>query len=282
MLNRCLNLLGLVVITLIAAPRASAETVTIDQNNLYWTPREVVIHPGDTVRWQWHSLSHTITEGTDGQINGNELWTSPLNSGTPTFQFTFTPAFLAAHPHPGGRYDFFCQPHFPMGMTGAVIVADPEPGTEFCAGNGAGTACPCNNNSSGPIGCLNSILQGGRLRGSGVASVSADSLRLSVTGVPEGSNMLFFQGTTQVNGGAGAVFGDGLRCAGGFVVRLGIETISFGHTKYPQGSDLPVSVRGSVSAGSVHAYQVFYRDPPSTCTGAAFNTTDAYLVTWQA
>src|SRR6185295_18105440 len=166
-LQRFPRALALLVVASLLLQHAAAETVTIDQTNLFWSPREVVIHPGDTVVWQWHSLSHTVTEGTDGQINGNELWTSPLTSSTPSFSFTFTPAFLAQHPHPGGRYDYFCQPHFPMGMTGVIFVADPPPGTEFCAGDGTGTACPCNNNSASKTGCLNTILHGGRLRGIG-------------------------------------------------------------------------------------------------------------------
>jgi plastocyanin len=280
MIKHIAKALALLLVTATLAQQAAADTVTIDQTNLFWSPREVFIQPGDTVVWQWHSMSHTCTEGTDGLINGNELWTSPLNSSNPTFSFTFTPAFLAAHPHAGGRYDYFCQPHFPMGMTGVIFVADPPPGTEFCAGDGSGAACPCNNNSTSKTGCLNTLLHGGRLRGSGTASVSADTLALNVVGVSEGSSVLFFQGTTQVNGGAGAVFGDGLRCAGGTTVRIGPGAISFGFAHFPATGDPLISVKGGVAPGDVRAYQVFYRDPPSSCTSAHFNTTDAYLVTW--
>jgi len=38
------------------------------------------------------------------------------------------------------------------------------------------------------------------------------------------SSALYFQGTTQMAGGAGIAFGDGLRCAGGSIVRLGTKT----------------------------------------------------------
>jgi plastocyanin len=280
LLSRFMTALGLLVVASMLVQHAAAETVTIDQTSLYWSPREVVIHPGDTVVWRWHSLSHTVTEGTDGLINGNELWTSPLTSGTPTFQFTFTPAFLAAHPHPGGRYDYFCQPHFPMGMTGVIFVADPAPGTEFCAGDGSATPCPCNNNSAAKTGCLNTIQMGARLRAHGTPSVSADTLTFNAIGVTEGSSLLFFQGTTQVGGGAGATFGDGLRCAGGTTTRISMGAISFGNARYPNAGDPAISVKGGVAAGDVRAYQVYYRDPPSMCTGAHFNTSDGYLVTW--
>jgi plastocyanin len=237
---------GILLLALLALGQraAHAETVTIDQISLFFTPNQVVIHPGDTVRWVWHSATHTVTEGTDGLINGNEAFTSPLTSSVQVFQVTFTPAFLAANPRPGGRYDYFCAPHFAMGMTGVVFVTDPPPGNEFCAGDGSATACPCGNVSIGPVGCLNSNGKGGRLRARGTPSVSADTLVLSCTGMPEGNNVLFFQGTSQLNGGAGAVFGDGLRCAGGSVVRLGTKTISFGAATWPQAGDPAVSVVG--------------------------------------
>jgi plastocyanin len=271
---------ALLVLVAALAPRAAAETVTVDQIGFYWSPREVVIQPGDTVRWVWHSSSHTVTEGTDGLINGNELFTSSLTSGNPVFQFTFTPAFLAAHPHPSGRYDFFCSPHFSIQMTGIVWVVDPAPGTEFCAGNGSGTACPCGNTPVQPVGCLNSIGAGGRLRARGTASVSADTLLLVGTGMSESTTVLFFQGSTQVNGGMGAVFGDGLRCAGGASIRLGVSTVSFGVARYPQAGNPAVSVKGVVPAGGMRTYQIFYRDPPSACTGALFNASDGYAITW--
>jgi plastocyanin len=158
----------LVTLLLLSAP-ATAEVVRVRQIGLYFSPREVVIHAGDTVRWEWSSGSHTVTEGTDGSVNGNELFHSLLTAGTPVFQFTFTPAFLSANPRPGGRYDYFCLPHFPMGMTGAVTVADPPAGSITCAGDGTGTACPCGNNAMEPVGCLNSTGLGARLRAIGTA-----------------------------------------------------------------------------------------------------------------
>jgi plastocyanin len=263
------------------APRATAETVVVRQIGFYFSPRNVEIAPGDTVRWEWTGNSHTVTEGTDGVINGNELWTGPLNSGNPVFTFTFTPAFLAANPKPGGRYDYFCQPHFTSGMTAAIIVVDPSPGSVFCAGDGSGTACPCNNNTTQPAGCMNSVGFGARMRGAGVPSIAADSFALAISGAPESNFVLFFQGSTETNGGAGLVFGDGLRCAGGASVRLGTETISFGYANYPSSGEVPISIRGLLAPGSVRTYQGFYRDLGAACTGAGFNTTNGYAVTWQ-
>lgn len=262
------------------APRASAEVVTVDQFGFFFAPREVVINPGDTVKWVWHDGSHTVTEGTDGLINGNELWTSTLNSANPTFQFTFTPTFLSTNPKPGGRYDYFCAPHFGIGMRGAIIVATPSAGTSFCFGDGSGTACPCGNNVTTLTGCKNSDLRGARLRGVGTPSIASDSFVLSISGPTEGGSVLLFQGTTQVNGGAGAVFGDGLRCAGGSVLRLGIKTISFGYTTYPQAGDATISVKAALSSGVTRTYQGWYRDAPSVCTSAHSNMSNGLSVTW--
>jgi plastocyanin len=266
---------------LLAVP-AAAEVVTVRQVGFYFSPREVVIHPGDTVRWEWTSGTHTVTEGTDGLLNGNELFHSALTSGTPFFEWTFSAAFLGAHPMPGGRYEYFCLPHFHIGMTATVVVSDPVPGSVICAGDGSGTACPCGNAASAPVGCLNSTGQGSRLRATGSADVTADTLELRVTGASEGSSVLFFQGSSAVNGGAGVVFGDGLRCAGGAVVRLGQTSVSFGWARYPAPGDVPISVRGQVPPGATRHYQVWHRDAPSVCTGGvSTNFSNAYSVTWQ-
>ena len=58
----------------------------------------------------------------------------------------------------------------------------------------------------------------------GLASVSADTLVLRTTGLEPSNTGLYFQANNAVNGGAGNPFGDGLRCAGQNVVRLGVET----------------------------------------------------------
>lgn len=266
---------------LLLATAASAETVVVRQIGFFFSPREVVIQPGDSVRWVWSSGSHTVTEGTDGLVNGNELFHSALTAGVPNFTFTFSPAFLALHPAPGGRYDYFCSPHFSMGMNGVVRVADPVPGASFCSGDGSATACPCGNTSSGQVGCLNSVGGAGRLRAIGTPSVAADSLALFASGPPEGSNVIFFQGSSALSGGAGVAFGDGLRCAGGTLMRLGLQPVSFGWARYPAAGDPAISVRGAVLPGSTRHYQAWYFDSPGTCGAPAANWTNGYSVVWQ-
>jgi hypothetical protein len=94
------------------------------------------------------------------------------------------------------------------------------------------------------------------------------------------STAIFFQGTTQLQSGAGVVFGDGLRCVGGAIVRLGTKLNSAGASQYPAGGDVPVSVRGANLAGSVRSYQVWYRDSASFCQPATTNFSNALQVTW--
>jgi hypothetical protein len=167
--------------------------------------------------------------------------------------------------------------------TAAIVKFDVPslPGSPYCAGDGVGTPCPCGNNS--PLGanegCLNSFAQGAKLVASGVPSLSSDSLVLNGTQMPNAPG-LFFQGTTQINGGLGTVFGDGLRCAGGSVVRLTQEVPVGGMSQYPDLGDQPLSVQGLVMAPGVRTYQIWYRNAAAFCTPDGWNLTNAWSLTW--
>jgi hypothetical protein len=151
----------------------------------------------------------------------------------------------------------------------------------YCFGDGSGTACPCGNDSAAGAnaGCLSSLNVGGRLSASGTSSISGDSFVLAGSSMPNAA-ALYFQGSAQVAGGAGAVFGDGLRCAGGTVVRLATKTNVAGSSQYPQAGDAPISVRGQDSAGDVRTYQCWYRNAATFCTPATFNLTNGVQTTW--
>jgi hypothetical protein len=94
------------------------------------------------------------------------------------------------------------------------------------------------------------------------------------------SSALYFQGTSQLGGGAGSVFGDGLRCVGGTIIRLGTKNNVAGTSTYPVAGDASVSVRGAVSAGDVRMYQVWYRNAAAFCTSSTFNLTNGVEVSW--
>lgn len=152
--------------------------------------------------------------------------------------------------------------------------------TPYCFGDGSGTSCPCGNTGLAGRGCGNSVdATGARLDAYGVASLAADSLSLRATGLPN-SACLYFQGDARVAGGAGTVFGDGLRCAGGQVLRLGTRTASGGSSSYAPPSDPPVSLQGAVQAPGLRTYQAWYRNSSMYCTPATFNLTSALELVW--
>jgi hypothetical protein len=103
-------------------------------------------------------------------------------------------------------------------------------------------------------------------------------LSLNGSGMPN-SSALYFQGTTAISGGMGAVFGDGLRCAGGTVIRLGTKTNVAGASSYPSGST-SISVKGANAAGNVRTYQCWYRNAAAFCTASTFNLTNGVQCTW--
>lgn len=154
-------------------------------------------------------------------------------------------------------------------------------GEALCAGDGSGTACPCGNASAvgEERGCLHVFGQGARLRSNGVPSVLQDSLVLRGDDMTPSSTCLYFQGTQAANGGAGAAFGDGLRCASGTVVRLGVRTNVLGASTWPSAGDPPLSSHG-IAPGSARVYQVWYRSAAPFCTPSTFNWTNGLRVVW--
>jgi len=151
----------------------------------------------------------------------------------------------------------------------------PPTGTPFCS---ASPLCPCGNIGAPGNGCGNNVFAtGGNLAATGVASVSADSVVLTGTQMPNGP-CLYFQGTTQV----AVPFGDGVRCVAGAAIRIGIKFNVGNTSSYPVGVDPPLSVAGGVPAvGGIRHYQCWYRDAnPTYCTIATFNLTNGLTIGW--
>ena len=155
--------------------------------------------------------------------------------------------------------------------------------TEFCFGDTTDTPCPCGNASAlgSNDGCMNSLGRAGRLRGSGSVSLQSDTLVLA------GSQMtpnwyVYYQGSAAAS--PGYVFGDGVRCVPGSLVRLHWPmclNAMDGSSQFPTSSDVPVSVAGNVTAPGTRYYQIFYRDAsPTFCTANTFTTTNALAVVW--
>ena len=172
---------------------------------------------------------------------------------------------------------------FAPGSPDAISVPATVPGSApfgvYCA-YAPGAVCPCGNQGLPGHGCANSVdASGARLDASGAPRLSADSLVLLGTHMPD-SSALYFQGTFHLGGGAGTVFGDGLRCAGGSVVRLGTKTNVAGASQYPEPGDPPVSVRGLIPGPTTRDYQIWYRNAAAFCTPSTFNLSNGLRVTW--
>jgi len=163
-----------------------------------------------------------------------------------------------------------------------------SPGIDTCfPGTGDRLPCPCGNPGTLGRGCENSSATGGaRLDAFGNASLQADTLSFTMTGgKPTGTSVLM-QGNVDLT--AGIEFGQGLRCAGGVVKRMYVQSALGGSIHAPGPTDLSVSARSAaigdtLSAGSPRWYAVYYRDPIvlGGCPAAStFNVTQTQLVTW--
>jgi hypothetical protein len=115
---------------------------------------------------------------------------------------------------------------------------------------------------------------------SGVASLTADTLVLQASEMPAAGPAQYFQGSARVNGGAGAVLGDGKRCAGGSTIRLGTKPSSSGASQYPIGADPAIHLQGNVTATGVRFYQVIYRNAAAFCTSSTYNLTNGIEIIW--
>jgi hypothetical protein len=151
----------------------------------------------------------------------------------------------------------------------------------FCApGLGQLLSCPCGLNGTLGNGCPNSANgSGAHLLASGNYSTLDDNVVLIASGMPANASCIFLQGSAT---NSGVLFGDGVRCAAGTLIRLAVKHASSGQVSYPTSGDLSISVRGNVPhAGGMRAYQVWYRDNNlNYCTSATFNITSGMIVHW--
>ncbi|HIG10128.1 MAG: hypothetical protein ABGY71_12090 [bacterium] len=151
-------------------------------------------------------------------------------------------------------------------------------GVAFCTGDGAGgLACPCANSSTSG-GCANSTGQGAILVSSGAASISLNNLTLIASGLDPSQPGLYFQGDNRIAGGAGILFGDGLRCAGGGIVRLQVRAAS---ATGESATTASIATLGGVLPGDVKRYQLWYRNPVASPCGSGFNLSNGYELTWE-
>ncbi|MBI5364465.1 MAG: hypothetical protein HZA53_14905 [Planctomycetes bacterium] len=157
-------------------------------------------------------------------------------------------------------------------------------GAPYCAGDGADAAvtiaCPCGNTGGAGRGCANSVQPLGALL-SVVGATAADDVRLVGTGMPLTAPCVFLKGDDDVAGGA--VFGDGVRCVGGNLIRLGTLLSSSGSASYPGPTNPSVATRGQTPPGSglLARYQVYFRNAAAVfCPPSLFNVGNGWRLVW--
>jgi len=151
----------------------------------------------------------------------------------------------------------------------------------FCFGDGLDpsvtSACPCANVGAARHGCANSVQpDGARLSGSGFSV--PDSIVLQADGL-SGLTCIFLQGDAR----ADFVFGDGVACVGGGLLRLRAQVVTGGASSFPLPGDPSVSTRGQVvpGSGARRYYQTYYRNAAAGfCPPATFNVTNGVVIDW--
>ena len=166
--------------------------------------------------------------------------------------------------------------------SGATVLC--EPGVASVIG------CPCGNPpASTGRGCDNSISTGGAsLSASGVAYLSGDTLTFTTEGELASALSTLFEGTTRL--ASGSVFGHGVRCVGGQLVRLYTRSASAGSLTVPNANagEPAISARSAargiqIQPGVPSYFFVAYRDPGmlgSCPAGSTLNATTACQIVW--
>lgn len=184
----------------------------------------------------------------------------------------------------------------------AVLQTNPNPlvATELCDGDGGDspgcTPCPCANDAPASTtgGCLNGAGTSARLVPGAGSSIVFGNLRFDVVGanvntsvrLASADNALPAAGTCPAGSGIASSLLDGLRCAGGSLVRHGVRgTDAAGNSVNPwgppgQNPPLGIAAQGGFVVGQTRVFQAFYREDPALSCGTGQNTTNAVAVTF--
>ncbi|MBK7875132.1 MAG: hypothetical protein IPJ77_05190 [Planctomycetes bacterium] len=167
--------------------------------------------------------------------------------------------------------------------SGTIPVGPCTAFNAYCFGDGIDvshtTACPCANTGGAGNGCANSVNpNGANLTATGAAS--SDDVVLAGSGMPATVSCIYLQGDAL----ADTVFGDGVRCAGGTLIRLRTRANVAGASSFPDSTDtITLSQRGGVTVGSgaVRYYQTYYRNSAALfCPPETFNVSNGWLIAW--
>ncbi len=152
-------------------------------------------------------------------------------------------------------------------------------GTPFCFGGPHSQSCPCGNTTTGEAGCQNGSGRGALLETIGTQSVSAADLEFTVSDLPPNRPVLLLSGTSMLNGGQGAFYGDGLACIGGSLRAYGV------HFSGPHGLahwNKAVVAQAGYHVGETRYFQAVFRDVVGLgpC-GSLFNLSNGYTIAFK-
>ena len=85
----------------------------ITVNATSYTPNDIDVCPGDTVRWVCSSGSHNVNGTQQQYANNPESFGNSVMAGPWTYEHVFTI---------NGIYDYRCDIHFAIGMSGVINV----------------------------------------------------------------------------------------------------------------------------------------------------------------
>lgn len=114
MRNFTLNFLLFVLLIFGTSVLSAQTSVEITASGTQFNPSQVTINVGDTVHWFNVSGSHSINGSLTEYENNPEPFGIAVGTG-----WTYSHVFTIP-----GVYDYHCDPHVSLGMTGVIIVED--------------------------------------------------------------------------------------------------------------------------------------------------------------
>ena len=115
--------LAILIATGILATASAQTTHNVDVGpGFTFTPTDIVIEVGDTVRWTWVSGFHNVESGLSGTHDGIFRSGDPTSVVGTEYEVTFDEAFVAANPVLDNAYNYYCAVHAGLGMVGSVQV----------------------------------------------------------------------------------------------------------------------------------------------------------------
>jgi hypothetical protein len=144
----------------------------------------------------------------------------------------------------------------------------------YCSGGGSYGGCPCGTTTATGQGCANTTHAGAQLRVAGDAYFSSDTLQFEVNQVLVNKRELLIRGDQEVHIPAG----DGVLCTSGGSQRSQVQLATGGVTTFTHFNG---GLFGSIAnMGSARRFQFWYRDPANACSGAGFNFSNAWALTY--